>query len=99
MEPLDEAIARAFERGEALRRREPRAVAARYDRVLRRLVLSLQGDGEIAIPVAALGLPEEADLSDVRVEGGGFDLYFPSLDEGAYIPDLCRAAIEHRLAA
>lgn len=99
MEPLDEAIARAFERGEALRRREPRAVAARYDRATRRLVLSLQGDVEIAIPVALLGLPAEVDLSDVRVEGGGYDLYFPALDEGAYVPDLCRAAIEHRLAA
>lgn len=99
MEALDETIARAFARGDAALRSEPRALAARYDAASRRLVLTLVGDVEIAIPVAALGLSTEADLSDVRVEGGGFDLYFPALDEGAYIPDLCRAAIEHRLAA
>lgn len=99
MEALDEIIARAFERGEAALRSEPRALAAHYDAASGRLVLMLAGEVEIAMPAAALGLPADADLSDVRVEGGGFDLYFPALDEGAYIPDLCRAAIEHRLAA
>ncbi|NWG30365.1 MAG: hypothetical protein HXY29_02560 [Rhodocyclaceae bacterium] len=99
MEALDETIARAFARGEAALRREPRALAARYDAASRRLVLTLDGNVEIAMPAAVLGLPANADLSDVRVEGGGFDLYFPAFDEGAYVPDLCRAAIEHRLAA
>lgn len=99
MEALDEIIARAFARGEAAVRGEPRALAARYDSASGRLVLMLAGGVEIAMPAAALGFSVDADLSDIRVEGGGFDLYFPALDEGAYVPDLCRAAIEHRLAA
>ncbi|MFZ4536604.1 hypothetical protein [Propionivibrio sp.] len=99
MEPVDEMIARAMKRGEEAAVVEPRAVSVRFDTVRNRLVLEFEGDVELAIPAGALGLPATADLSDVRLEGGGFDLYFPSIDEGAFVPDLARAAIEHRLAA
>ncbi len=99
METTDEVIARALERGAKAATAEPRAVSACLDAERRRLVLELQGGAELSIPIPALGLPAEADLSGVRVEGGGFDLYFPAIDEGAFIPDLVRAAIEHRLAA
>ncbi|MBI4756141.1 MAG: hypothetical protein HY778_12150 [Betaproteobacteria bacterium] len=88
-----------MKRGEAAAAVEPRAVAARFDAVRRRLVLELEGGAELAIPAGALGFAPGADLSDVRVEGGGFDLYFPSIDDGAFVPELARAAIEHRLAA
>ena len=99
MEPLDETIARAMERGERASAVEPRAASAHFDVARKRLVLELVGDVELTIPVRALGFPADADLSGVRVEGGGFDLYFPAIDEGAFVPDLARAAIEHRLVA
>ena len=99
MEPLDEIIARAMERGAKAAAVEPRAASARFDAERKRLVLELVGDVELSIPVHALGYPTGADLSGVRVEGGGFDLYFPAIDEGAFVPDLARAAIEHRLVA
>ncbi|MEW5891056.1 MAG: DUF2442 domain-containing protein [Pseudomonadota bacterium] len=99
METIDEMIARALERGAKAAAAEPRAVAVRLDTERQRLVLELQGGAELSIPVSALGLPADANLSGVRVEGGGFDLYFPAIDEGAFVPDLARAAIEHRLAA
>ena len=99
MEPIDEMIARAMKRGEDAAAVESRAVAARFDTTRNRLVLEFEGSVELAIPASALGLPATADLSDVRLEGGGFDLYFPSIDAGAFVPDLARAAIEHRLAA
>ena len=99
MEPLDEVIARAMERGAKAAAVEPRAANARFDQTRRRLVLELVGDVELTIPVHALGFAPDADLSGVRVEGGGFDLYFPAIDEGAFVPDLARAAIEHRLVA
>ena len=99
MEPLDETIARAMARGEKAAAVEPRASSVRFDAARNRLVLELVGDVELTIPARALGFPTDADLSGVRVEGGGFDLYFPAIDEGAFVPDLVRAAIEHRLAA
>jgi hypothetical protein len=99
MENIDEIIARAMARGEKASAIEPRAASVRFDAARKRLVLELDGDVELAIPVNALGFTSGADLSGVRVEGGGFDLYFPVIDEGAFIPDLVRAAIEHRLAA
>lgn len=99
MEPIDETIARAMERGAKATAVESRAASARLDVARKRLVLELVGDVELTIPVRALGFPADADLSGVRVEGGGFDLYFPAIDEGAFVPDLARAAIEHRLVA
>ena len=99
MEPIDEIIARAMRRGEETALVEPRAIAARFDASRNRVVLEFEGNVELSIPASILGLPATADLSDVRLEGGGFDLYFPSIDEGAFVPDLARSAIERRIAA
>lgn len=99
METIDEIIARAMERGAKAAEQDPIALRVRFDRNRNRLVLDLMGEVEVAIPVTALGFTPSADLSDVLIEGGGFDLYFPSLDEGAFIPDLIRSAVEHRLVA
>ena len=33
-----------------------------------------------------------------RVEGGGYDRYFPAIDEGAYVPEICRAVGAKRAA-
>ena len=99
METIDEVIARAMERGAKAITSEPIAIGARFDATARRLFIELAGNVELSIPADQLGFPLGADLSGVRVEGGGFDLYFPAIDEGAFVPDLARAAIEHRLAA
>ena len=99
METIDEVIARAMERGSRAVSREPMAIGARFDATARRLFIELAGNVVLSIPADQLGFPPSADLSEVRVEGGGFDLYFPAIDEGAFVPDLARAAIEHRLAA
>lgn len=99
METIDEVIARAMERGAKAASSEPVAVGAHFDATTRRLFIELAGNVELSIPADQLGFPPGTDLSGVRVEGGGFDLYFPVIDEGAFVPDLARAAIEHRLAA
>lgn len=99
METIDEVIARAMERGEKEATSEPIAISARFDATSRRLFIELAGNVELSIPADQLGFPQGSDLSGVRVEGGGFDLYFPAIDEGAFVPDLVRAAVEHRLAA
>ncbi|HRP97110.1 MAG TPA: hypothetical protein PL143_12720 [Rhodocyclaceae bacterium] len=96
---MDDMIARAYDRGRSAAAVEPRAIGARFEAATNRLVLELEGGVELSMPASALGFARAADLSGVRVEGGGFDLYFPNADEGIFIPDLVRAAIEHRLAA
>lgn len=93
MEPIEAAMDRAFVRGGQLQQSEPRAVAVRLDALRARLVVELVGDVEMAIPVRLLGFPDGTDLTGVRVEGGGFDLYFPAIDEGSYVPDLVRLAV------
>ena len=99
MEPIDEIIARAMERGAKAAAIEPRAVGVHFDAVRNRLALELTGDVELSIPASALGFASGVDLTGVRIEGDGFDLYFPEIDEGAFVPDLARAAIEYRFAA
>jgi hypothetical protein len=99
MDSMDDMITHALERGRSAAATEPRAVGARFDAATNRLVLELEGGVELSMPAAALGFASSADLSGVRVEGGGFDLYFPNADEGVFVPDLVRAAIEHRVAA
>lgn len=99
MEQIDEIIAHAIERGKKAVAQEPQAISARLDAARHRLILELVGDVELSIPINLLGFSLDADLAGVQVVGGGFDLYFPSIDEGTFVPDLARAAIEHRLAA
>jgi hypothetical protein len=99
MEDIDAIIARAMERGAKAATQDPVALGVRFDRERSRLIIDLAGDVEVTIPARILGFSPDADLSDVKIEGGGFDLYFPSIDEGAFVPDLIRSAIEHRLAA
>lgn len=93
MEPIDEATARAMKRGDEAAATQHRAVGARFDTARTLLVLEFEGKVELAIPPGVLGLPLGVELADVRLEGGGFDLYFPSIDEGAFVPDVVRAAI------
>lgn len=62
------------------------------------------GNGvEMSTPVALLGEPfasaTPASLADLRIEGGGYDLYWPSLDEGIFLPDMCADVTYGRLAA
>jgi hypothetical protein len=99
MDNLDRAIDEAIRRGEKFARHEPRALAARFDAERKRLVIELSTGAELSISPRLLNLMEDADLSGVQILGGGFDLYFPKIDEGAFVPDLCRSAFDMKLAA
>lgn len=99
MDKLDQAIESALKHGGVLESYEPKAITARFDLERKRLIIELSTGAELSITASLLNLPEDADLNGVEVTGGGFDLYFPKIDEGAFIPDLCRAAFDMRLAA
>ncbi len=57
----------------------------------------------MSTPISLLSpTPAGADnkkLADLRLEGGGYDLYWPALDEGVFIPELCAEITYGKLAA
>ncbi|MBI5921767.1 MAG: DUF2442 domain-containing protein [Betaproteobacteria bacterium] len=99
----EQAIDAALKRGQDLAKVEHRAIGARLDAARSRLVIEFDNGVEMSTPISLL-LPQLADIDkqklvDVRIEGGGYDLYWPELDEGLFIPDLCANMTYGRLAA
>jgi len=69
----------------------PRAIAARYDRRVSRIVISLRSGLELAFPphiVEGLSEAKSADLMDVEISPTGLGLHFPRIDVDIYIPSL-----------
>ncbi len=96
---IDAVIDEAIERGNELAACELRAIANKYYTSRRRLILELSTGAELSIWHGMLNIPADADLRDVTILGGGFDLFFPHIDDGSFVPDLCRSAFDMRLAA
>ena len=87
----DAAFAAAVERGKQLRAREPRAVAARYDRRRDRIIVDLTNGCAFAFPPRlAQGLEDAtaAQLAQVEILGAGFGLHWEALDADLSIPGL-----------
>lgn len=87
----DAAIDAALSRGAALHATEPRAVAARYDRRTRRIVVTLSNGSLFAFPPAlAQGLERagENDLAAVQIIGTGYGLHWDALDVDLSVPGL-----------
>ena len=97
MDALDHSIDAALQQGKQASAVEPHAVDAHVDAAEQRLTLCLEGGVTLSVPLKSLGL--RGDLSEVCVEGGGFDLYFPLADEGIFIPQLIREVLYLETAA
>lgn len=72
---------------------QPRAVAARYDRKSRRILILLTNGLELSLPVRlAHGLASEpaADLEEIEISPAGLALHWPKLDADLYLPSLLR---------
>ena len=82
---------RAEARGDALLASEPRAVSAHYDKVSGRVTVELADGCAHVFPVSLVqdlqGAHPES-LSDIEVDGLGFNLRFPALDVDLYVPAL-----------
>ena len=88
---FEAAVEQATERGEALQSAIPKAVSARYDRRVGRVVVRLESKLEIAFsPRDAEGLqgarPDQ--LEPVEISPSGFGIHFPKLDADIYLPAL-----------
>ena len=74
-------------RGQDLAKAEHRAIGARLDAT------------PISLLSPTLAGADNKKLADVRLEGGGYDLYWPAWDEGLFISDLCAEITYGKLAA
>jgi hypothetical protein len=77
----------------------PRAVRARYDRRIGRVVITLSTNLEVAFaPRDAEGLegasPEQ--LSSIEISPSGFGIHFPKLDADIYLPALLEGFLGSR---
>lgn len=87
----DAAIDAALERGRMARANEPRAAAARYDRVSGRVIVDLENGCTFAFPPRlAQGLEGATDdqLAAVEILGRGYGLHWEELDADLSLPGL-----------
>ena len=99
MEISDEEFTAANRRGESIKAAFPAAVAVRYDRSAKRLVISLSSGVDISFsPKQAQGLEaaRPADLAGAQISPSGLGVHFPKLDAGLYIPALLEGFLGSR---
>ena len=81
----------ANQRGERVRNEFPHAVAARYDRHSRKVVIELSSKLTLSFsPEDAQGLENARppQLEAIELSPSGFGIHFPKLDADLYIPGL-----------
>ena len=87
----DADFAAAEARGRKMREAEPLASSAHYDRAAGRVVIELADGRAYAFPVRLVQDLQGAgpnELADMKVDGLGFNLHWPSLDVDLYVPAL-----------
>ena len=88
---LDAAIERAKRRGRERRESEPRATGARYDRVRKLVIVTLENGALFGVPPRLLQGLEEAgteQLADVAVSSRGALVVWPSADVAHSVANL-----------
>jgi hypothetical protein len=91
MEISNDFFEAANQRGKAKKAAYPAVVAARYDRRIAKVVVSLKTGLDLAFsPRDAQGLEtaHPADLVDIQISPSGLGIHFPKLDADIYIPAL-----------
>lgn len=89
----------ATERGKALQAELPRALEARYDRRIDRVVIRLSSGLEVGFApqdAQGLGTAKAADLETIEISPSGFGIYFPKLDADLYLPALLEGFLGSR---
>jgi len=95
----DAEVKRAEARLQSRLKSGPRAVAARYDRRISRVVVRLDSGLELAFPphlAEGLDQAKPDDLVDIEISPSGLGLHFPKLDADLYLPALLEGALGSR---
>jgi hypothetical protein len=77
----------------------PRAVSARYDRRIGRIVLHLSTGIDLVFPphiAQGLETATPAQLAQIEISPSGFGIHFPSLDSDLYLPALLEGFLGSR---
>jgi Protein of unknown function (DUF2442) len=88
---FEEQFERANRRARELQARVPRAVSARFDRRIGRVVIGLSSGLEVGfLPQNAEGLEKAspAELEKIEITPSGYGIHFPKLDADLYLPAL-----------
>jgi hypothetical protein len=91
MQISDAAVRRAEQRMRERMAATPLAVAARYDRRISRIMVSLSNGLELAFPphlAEGLADAKPADLAVIEITPTGLGLHWPRLDADLYLPSL-----------
>jgi len=91
VEISDAAIQQAEQRMRERMEATPHAVAARYDRRVSRVMVSLSNGLELAFPphlAEGLADAKPADLAAIEITPTGLGLHWPTLDADLYLPAL-----------
>lgn len=97
--PVDAAVRPANTRAAARLAHSPTAVAARYDRRIGRVAITLSSGLDIAFkPHDAQGLEgaRPAQLAGIEISLSGLGLHFPKLDADLYLPALLEGFLGSR---
>jgi hypothetical protein len=89
----------ANRKAQKLHTSQPRAVSARYDRRIGRVVITLSTNLEVAFsPRDAEGLESAspAQLDAIEISPSGFGIHFPKLDADLYLPALLEGFLGSR---
>jgi hypothetical protein len=90
---FDEQFERANQRARELQSEVPKAVSARFDRRIGRIVVSLSSGLEVNFPhenAEGLQHATPAELAQIEITPSGYGLHFPKLDADLYLPALLR---------
>jgi uncharacterized protein DUF2442 len=96
---LDNQVTLANERARQLQSSHPRAVSAKYDRRIGRVVIHLESRLDIAFsPHDAEGLEDARpdQLEPIEISPSGFGIHFPKLDADLYLPALLEGFLGSR---
>jgi len=91
MDISDAEIEQAESRMQALLAATPHATAARYDRRVARIMVTLSNGLELAFPphlAEGLADAKPADLAVIEISPTGLGLHWPALDADLYVPSL-----------
>ncbi len=99
MEIRDNEFEAANRRAKERQHTTPKAVSARYDRRIGRVVIALNSGLELAFsPHHAQGLEHAKpdQLTDIEISPSGLGLHFPHLDADLYLPALLEGFLGSR---
>lgn len=94
-----DAFESANRRARDLEARVPRAIAVKYDRKTRRIVIHLKSKLIVSVSpedVEGLAGATPSQLEKIEISPSGFGLHFPEIDADVYVPGLLEGLLGSR---